>query len=58
MLTIVIASLSGGQGKTTTSLMLGRLLSRQGHAVLMTDADPQHNLTTCMGLELQPNQPY
>lgn len=57
MLTIAIASLSGGQGKTTTSLMLGRLLSRQGHAVLMIDADPQHNLTTYMGLELQPNQP-
>jgi cellulose biosynthesis protein BcsQ len=29
MLTIAIASLSGGQGKTTAALMLGRLLSRQ-----------------------------
>lgn len=57
MLTIAIASLSGGQGKTTASLMLGRLLSRKGHAVLMIDADPQHNLTTYMDIELQANQP-
>ena len=57
MLTIAIASLSGGQGKTTASLMLGRLLSRQGYPTLLIDADPQHNLTTYMDLELQANQP-
>ncbi len=57
MLTIAIASLSGGQGKTTASLMLGRLLSRQGYPTLLIDADPQHNLTTYMDLELQGNQP-
>ncbi len=57
MLTIAIASLSGGQGKTTASLMLGRLLARQGYPTLLVDADPQHNLTTYMDLELQPNQP-
>lgn len=57
MLTIAIASLSGGQGKTTASLMLGRLLSHHRYATLMVDADPQHNLTTYLGLELQPNQP-
>jgi chromosome partitioning protein len=43
MLTIAIASLSGGQGKTTVALFLGRLLS--------------HNLTTYLGFELQLNQP-
>jgi chromosome partitioning protein len=57
MLTIAIASLSGGQGKTTVALFLGRLLSRQGYPTLMIDADPQHNLTTYLGFELQLNQP-
>jgi chromosome partitioning protein len=57
MLTIAIASLSGGQGKTTASLMLGRLLSRQGYPTLLIDADPQHNLTTYMDLDLQGTQP-
>ncbi|MBW4490398.1 MAG: ParA family protein [Trichocoleus desertorum ATA4-8-CV12] len=57
MLTLAITSLSGGQGKTTAALMLGRLLSQQGFATLMVDADPQHNLTTYLGFELQPNQP-
>ncbi|MEH2005337.1 ParA family protein [Nostoc sp.] len=57
MLTITVSSLSGGQGKTTTSLFLGRLLSRQGFTTLMLDSDPQHNLTTYLGFELLPNQP-
>lgn len=57
MLTVAIASLSGGQGKSTTALFLGRMLARQNLATLMIDADPQHNLTTYLGLELQPNQP-
>ena len=57
MLTIAIASLSGGQGKTTAALMLGRLLSRRGYATLLIDADPQHNLTTYLDLELQSDQP-
>jgi chromosome partitioning protein len=37
--------------------MLGRLLSRQGYPTLLIDADPQHNLTTYMDLDLQGNQP-
>ena len=57
MLTITVASLSGGQGKTTTCLFLGRLLSQQGLPTLMLDSDPQHNLTTYLGFELEPNQP-
>ena len=43
--------------KNTASLMLGRLLSRQGYPTLLIDADPQHNLTTYMDLDLQGNQP-
>lgn len=57
MLTLAITSLSGGQGKTTASLMLGRLLAKQNLNTLMVDADPQHNLTTYLGFELEPNQP-
>lgn len=57
MLTLAIASLSGGQGKTTVSLLLGRLLAQQQYSVLLVDADPQHNLTTYLGLELGPQQP-
>ena len=57
MLTIAVSSLSGGQGKTTTALFLGRKLAKIGLPTLIIDADPQHNLTTYLGLELQPNQP-
>lgn len=57
MFTIAFASLSGGQGKTTAALFLGRRLAALGYSTLMIDADPQHNLTTYLGLELQPNQP-
>ncbi len=56
MLTIAIASLSGGQGKSTTTLFLARLLASL-YPTLVIDADPQHNLTTYLGLELEPNQP-
>lgn len=57
MLTITCTSLSGGQGKTTVSLFLGRMLAAQGHRILMIDADPQANLTFYLGHEVQENQP-
>lgn len=57
MLTITIASLSGGQGKTTTTLMLAKLLAEKGHRTLVLDTDPQHNLTTYLELEPLANQP-
>jgi chromosome partitioning protein len=57
MIAVAIASLSGGQGKTTASLFLSRLLASRGYPTLAIDADPQHSLTTYLGLELQPNQP-
>lgn len=56
MKTIVIASLSGGQGKTTTAFFLGKLLS-QSAKVLFIDADPQSNLTFFLGHEVEPNEP-
>ncbi|WP_017302704.1 ParA family protein [Spirulina subsalsa] len=57
MLTLAVASLSGGQGKTTATLFLGRKLAQLGYPTLLIDADPQHNLTTYLGLELKPNEP-
>lgn len=50
-------SLSGGQGKTTTAVLLGKYLAQAGHTVLSIDADPQSNLTTFLGHDLQPNDP-
>lgn len=57
MLTLTCTSLSGGQGKTTVSVFLGRMLAQTGSRVLMVDADPQANLTFYLGHEVQPNQP-
>lgn len=57
MLTITCASLSGGQGKTTVTILLGRLLAATGKRVLMVDSDPQANLTFYLGHEVGDNQP-
>jgi chromosome partitioning protein len=57
VLTITCASLSGGQGKSTVSLFLGRVLARLGYSVLMVDADPQSSLTFYLGHDVEPNQP-
>lgn len=56
MKTIVVTSLSGGQGKSTTAFFLGKLLS-QSSRVLFVDADPQSNLTFFLGHEVEPNSP-
>jgi chromosome partitioning protein len=56
MKTIVVTSLSGGQGKSTTAFFLGKLLS-QSSKVLFVDADPQSNLTFFLGHEVEPNSP-
>lgn len=45
MLKITTASFSGGQGKTTCTLFLGKKLAEKGYRVLLVDADPQANLT-------------
>lgn len=57
MKTITCASLSGGQGKTTTAICLAKFLSRLGHQVLSIDADPQASLTFYLGHEIEANHP-
>lgn len=40
----------GGTGKTTTAVSLGIGLARQGKKVLLVDADPQGDLSKCLGI--------
>lgn len=54
---IALANQKGGTGKTTTTVNLGVGLARQGKHVLLVDADPQGDLTTCLGWQNQDNLP-
>lgn len=50
---VAIASLAGGQGKTTVSIALAKVLSRMGYRVLLIDCDPQHSCTVFMGIDIE-----
>lgn len=54
---IALANPKGGTGKTTTTVDLGVGLVRQRKRVLLVDADPQGDLTTCLGWQNQNNLP-
>ena len=47
---IAVSHEKGGTAKTTTAVSLGVGLARQGKKVLLVDADPQGDLTKCLGI--------
>lgn len=54
---IATMSLSGGQGKTTSTVFLAKALAEHNKTVLGIDADPQSNFTTFLGHDLKDNDP-
>ncbi len=54
---IAVVSQKGGVGKTSLVQNLGAELARAGQKVLMVDFDPQSNLTSGWGLDLEEERP-
>ena len=48
---IAIVNQKGGVGKTTTTMNLGVGLAKKGRRVALIDADPQGDLTICLGYQ-------
>ena len=57
MVVISFANVKGGAGKTTTALLLGMDLIRQGYSVAILDADPQGWIATWFALS-PPNERF
>lgn len=47
---IAFANHKGGTGKTTSTINIGRVLSKMGKKILLVDLDPQGNLSYSLGL--------
>lgn len=48
---VTVATLKGGNAKTTASLAIAAVLAEKGHAVAIVDADPQSTATMILGLK-------
>lgn len=51
MKVLTVATLKGGNAKTTTSLAVAAALAEKGHSVVLVDADPQSTATMIFGLK-------
>lgn len=57
MKTVVLTSLGGGQGKSTSSYMFARLMARMGFRVLAIDGNPQADLSLYLRSDAEDDDP-